>query len=45
MYKNLLNRGLKIAVVPIIAWLNFKYLKDIATFINTKILRGKNENK
>lgn len=46
MYKNLLNRGLKLAVIPIIAYLNFKYLKNISNFINDKILaRGKNENK
>lgn len=46
MYKNLLNRGLKLAVIPVIAYLNFKYLKNISNFINDKILaRGKNENK
>ena len=47
MYKNLTNRSLKIAVVPIIAYLNFKYLKNIATFINNKIIaRGcEDENK
>lgn len=47
MYKNLLNRGLKLAVIPIIAYLNFKYLKNIASFINNKIIaRGNNnENK
>lgn len=46
MYKNLLNRGLKLVVVPIIAYLNFKYLKNIASFINNKIIaRGENENK
>ena len=41
MYKTLLNRGLKIAVVPIIAFLNFRYLKNIADFLTGK----KNENK
>lgn len=47
MYKNILNRGLKVAVIPVIAYLNFKYLKTIANFINNKVLnRGdKNENK
>jgi len=47
MYKNLMNRGLKIAVVPIIAYLNFKYLKKIAGFINKGLSSGevKDENK
>lgn len=46
MYKNLLNRGLKLAVIPVIAYLNFKYLKNIANFITNKIIaRGENENK
>lgn len=47
MYKNILNRGLKIAVIPIIAYLNFKYLTNIANGINSIIgvKKGKNENK
>lgn len=45
MYQNLLNRGLKLAVIPVIAYLNFKYLKNIANFINSKIVRDKNESK
>ena len=44
MYKNLVNRGLKIAVVPIIAYLNFKYLKNIANFISDKIIARGNYN-
>ena len=44
MYKNLVNRGLKIAVVPIIAYLNFKYLKNIANFISDKIIARGNHN-
>ena len=46
-YKNLMDRGLKIAVVPIIAYLNFKYLKKIAGFINKGLSSGevKDENK
>lgn len=43
MYKNLLNRGLKIAVVPIIAYLNFRYIKDIAKMMTKG--KDKNENK
>lgn len=47
MYKNLMNRGLKLSVIPIIAYLNFKYLTDIAKGINTVLNCGKvkNENK
>lgn len=41
MYRNLLNRALKIATVPIVAFLNFRYVKDIANLITG----GKNENK
>ena len=41
MYKTLLNRGLKIAVVPIIAFLNFRYLKNIANLLTGH----KNEHK
>ena len=45
MYKNLTNRSLKIAVVPIIAYLNFKYLKNIANFINNRLIaRDNNES-
>lgn len=44
MYKNLTNRSLKIAVVPIIAYLNFKYLKNIANFISDKIIARGNYN-
>lgn len=36
MYKNLLNRSLKIGVVPVIAYLNFRYVKDIARIIMGK---------
>lgn len=41
MYRNLTNRALKIAVVPVIAFFNFRYVKDIAKLITG----GKNENK
>lgn len=46
MYKNILNRGLKLLVIPVIAYLNFKYLTNIAKAVN-KVLgfRDKNENK
>ncbi len=46
MYKNLMNRGLKLAVIPIIAYLNFKYVKNIANFITSHFLkRGEDESK
>lgn len=41
MYRNITNRALKIAVVPIIAFLNFRYVKDIANLMTG----GKNGNK
>ena len=41
MYKTLLNRGLKIATIPMIAFFNFRYLKSIVNFLTGK----KNENK
>lgn len=46
MYKNLTNRGLKFATIPIIAYLNFRYVKNIANFVTKHILRqGRNEDK
>lgn len=34
LYKNILNRSLKFATIPVVAYLNFKYLKDISKVIN-----------
>lgn len=36
MYKNLLNRGLKFLTIPIIAYLNFRFVKDIADLMSGK---------
>lgn len=42
MYKNLLNRGLKFLTIPLIAFLNYRYIKDMVNFA----MKGfKNENK
>lgn len=45
MYKNLMNRGLKFLTIPIIAYLNFRYVKDIAQIMTGNFKGNKDENK
>jgi len=44
-WKSIVNRGAKISLLPIISYLNFKYIKDIATFINRAVLKINGGNK
>ena len=42
-FKSLFNRGFKLAILPIIAYFNFAYVKQLSNIITKKIFKGDNK--